>query len=63
MTTVFFRLLRTPIDGKGDALAALGYGVLDTAMVETVAYVLEKKEESSWLLTGGLHSLLVPKPA
>jgi hypothetical protein len=40
--TVFFRLLKTAIDDKGDALADLGYGVLDTAMVETAAYVLEK---------------------
>lgn len=27
-----------------DAVADLGYGVLDTAMVETAAYILEKKE-------------------
>jgi len=40
--TVFFRLLKTPVDNKGNTLADLGYGVLDTAMVETAAYVLEK---------------------
>ncbi len=39
---MFFRLRRVPIDAKGDALADLGYGVLDTAMVETAAYVLER---------------------
>jgi len=26
------------------AMADLGYGVLDTAMVETAAYVIEKKD-------------------
>lgn len=40
--TTFFCLLPTPIETKGDALADLGYGVLDTAMVETAAYVLQK---------------------
>ena len=29
------------------ALADLGYGVLDTAMVETAAYVLSKRESGS----------------
>lgn len=40
--TVFFHLLHTLIDTKGDALAHLAYGVLDTAMVETAMYVVEK---------------------
>jgi len=38
----FLRLLRTPMDNKGDILADLGCGVLDTAMVETAAYVLQE---------------------
>lgn len=40
--TTFFRLLKTPIDDRNNTLATLGYGVLDTAMVDTAAYVLEK---------------------
>jgi len=28
-------------------MADLGYGVLDTAMVETAAYVVERKSESA----------------
>lgn len=41
--TTFFCLLQVPIDAKGVALADLGYGVLDTAMVETAAYVLQRQ--------------------
>jgi hypothetical protein len=44
--TTFFRLLEAPIDGRDTALVGLGYGVLDTAMVETAAYAMEKRGES-----------------
>ena len=40
--TPFFRLLKTPIDNNGDALADLDYGVMNTAMVEIAAYILKK---------------------
>jgi hypothetical protein len=41
--TTFFRLLKTPIDDKGDAPAAQGPGELDETMVKTAANGLESR--------------------
>ena len=42
MKTTFFRFLKNLFDDRNNTLADLGYGVLDTAMVETAAYVLRR---------------------